>query len=81
VRFQRRIIRQATSGLGQPSVLGLKLSQAILQFAKLLLLACKFDIPPGNIPPCLVALLPETFAFPRSPLQTPPQTPPHHPQG
>jgi hypothetical protein len=79
MRFERRIVWQATRGGGQPSVFGLQLSQAILQFAKLFLLPCDLDILSGDLLPRSVSLVFETFAFLRSPLQTPPQTPPHHP--
>jgi hypothetical protein len=81
VRFQRRIVWQATRGGGQPSIFGLQLSQAILQFAELFLLPRKLAILLGSLPPRFVALLFEVLALPHSPLQTPPQAPPHHPQG
>jgi hypothetical protein len=72
VRFQRRIVRQATRDRVLPSVFGIQLSQASLQFAELLLLSCDLDILPGDLPPRFIPLSLEMLAFPRSPLQTPP---------
>jgi hypothetical protein len=81
VRFERRIVRQATRGGDQPSVFDLDLSQAISAFVELFPLSCNLVISFGNLLPGFVALQLEMLALPRFFPQTPPQAPSNHPQG